>query len=111
MLCENDAIGVPQAASITRVDRIVQAACIEVAAEGWRNALIDEKPHPAFPRVARPMPNLRVGFAIKKRRLEGFPWNSKGSLRGGVSLWQNPPASWASGRATRGEKRGEVFRR
>jgi hypothetical protein len=31
------------------VDRIVQAACIKEAAEGRRNALIDEKPHPALP--------------------------------------------------------------
>ena len=46
---EDDVIGVPQPASIPRVDRIVQAACIKEAAEGRRNALIDEKPHPALP--------------------------------------------------------------
>jgi len=46
---EDDMIGVPQPASITRVDRIVQAACIKVAAEGRRDALIDEKLHAALP--------------------------------------------------------------
>jgi len=46
---EDDVIGVPQSASITRVDRIMQAACIEEAAEGRRDALIDEKPHAALP--------------------------------------------------------------
>ena len=46
---EDDVIRVPQSASIPRMDRVVQAACIEEAAEGRRNALIDEKPHAALP--------------------------------------------------------------
>jgi putative transposase len=73
---------VPQSASIPRVDRIVQAACIEEAAEGRRDALIDEKTSRRSSRAARGWtPNLRVGFAIKKRRLEGFPGNIRIVLR------------------------------
>src|SRR5271165_919276 len=76
---EDDVIGVPQPASITRVDRIVQAACIEVALRDGEMHSSTKNLTPLFPRVARPDAQLVGGFCHKGTPPRRLPWEYQDS--------------------------------